>query len=93
MGERYILTLDCTYCNHTNVGVWYAPTCGEYLLRCSKCKKESFITAEMVVKKIEDVTKEDIREAFLMATSIIWKEEQIKRTVDDYYKNIKGGVG
>jgi len=87
MGDRYTFYPDCIYCNHTNEEVWYAPTCGVYTFKCEKCKKTNFITSDFTIKKIEDVTLQDIKDAFLMATSIDWDEEDIDRMCKETLKN------
>lgn len=39
MGDRYILTLTCPYCNQLNDDVYYAKSSGAMDHRCEKCGK------------------------------------------------------
>ena len=39
MGDRYILTIECL-CGHEDPEVYYAPTCGFSMHKCSACGHE-----------------------------------------------------
>ncbi len=89
MGDRYDIVLRCAYCDWVN-DVWYAPTCGAEMFRCGYtiCNKENFVTSEIKSKKVEDVTYEEVEEGFLMATSMSWSEEDIKRMCQERFEDI-----
>ncbi len=55
-----------------------------------ECKKKNFITSDFAVKKIEDVTLENVRNAFLMTSNVCWEKEQLKEICEDTLKQIKG---
>lgn len=93
MGDRYILVLNCTYCNQIDDDVWYAPTCGSETFICKKCKKINFITQDFKTKKIKDITYEDIKSGFLNNTNIVWKEEEIKRMCKRRFEELKKSNG
>ena len=88
MGERIILIRDCIYCGKTNDEIYFAPTCGFFTFKCEKCKKFNFITIDLKVKKVEDVTKDDVHQAISNASSMM-DEKMIKESADDYYKSLK----
>lgn len=43
MGDRWTLTLRCTFCGKTNDDVWYAPSCNCTTFNCEHCKKTNQI--------------------------------------------------
>lgn len=101
MGDRFEMTLKCTYCNMPNK-VYYAPTCGIYDFRCNSldfeskefpknkgCGKINFICSDFTVKKAEEVTEQNVIDAFEMATSMNHKPSAIKREAKQYIKNLK----
>jgi len=89
MGDRWYLDLKCVYCGNLNKDVWYSPTSSCDVFKCEKCKKTNFITGEHKVKRIEDVTKEEIAEGFSMNTNIAWTEKQIDKFAKDRLKQLK----
>lgn len=91
MGDRFELVKDCVYCGTKKDDIWYAPTSGFYTFECVKCKKENFITQDFNVKKLEDVTLDDVRDAFLMSSNVSWSDEDLDRMCKDTLKQIKGG--
>ena len=76
MGERYTLNINCVYCGEKNEDVWYAPTCNFYTFKCKKCEKHNFITSDFYPKKVENVTEQEVYNAFVMATSVGWDDEE-----------------
>lgn len=99
MGDRFYLSLNCAYCGKTSE-VYYAPTCGFYDFVCREdtneqakpkdgCGKKNFITASFDVKKLEDVTEEDVISAFEMATTADHSLDAIRRNAKSYLKNIR----
>ena len=92
MGDRFYLNLKCAYCG-TESSVWYAPTCGSYDFKCQDvsgedflpiesktgCGRTNFITASFEVKKAEDVTEEDVVQAFEMASNTFHSLSAIKK--------------
>jgi len=90
MGYRYELIKNCVYCKETNDDIYYAPTCGFLTFKCKKCEKENFITSIFTIKKIEDITYDDIYDSVSMASNIM-NEEQIESYAEEIYENIKKG--
>ena len=88
MGDRYELIRNCVYCGETEEEVWYAPTCNSFGFICKKCKKYNFITTDLKVKKIEDVTYDDVYWTVSNASNMM-DEEMIKSCADDFYKTLK----
>lgn len=90
MGDRWELNVACAYCNKTQEElVWYAPTCGSETFKCEKCGKESFITSDLIPKKIEDVTLDDVKDGFCNATNAAWTDEQIDKMCKKKLRQIK----
>lgn len=89
MGDRYELELKCAYCQNLNKDIWYAPTCNSYTFECEKCKKTSFITADLKAIKLERVTLFAIREGFLMCSNANLSEEQIDNCCKQTLKEIE----
>ena len=85
MGDRYELTKNCVYCNHIN-SCWYAPTCNSVTFTCEKCGKENFIVSDedFTVKKIEDVTYDDVYNAISSASNMM-DEKQIRNCADEMW--------
>jgi len=83
MGNRYELIRDCVYCGKTDDGVYYAPTCNFFTFTCEKCGRKNFITSDLKVKKMEEVTYEDIYEAVSMASNMMSDKQ-----IEDYAKGI-----
>ncbi len=88
MGDRYELIKDCVYCGKTDDRIWYAPTSGFLTFKCDKCKKENFITSDFEVKKIEEVTYEEVYDT-LAFTSTMMDEKQIKDYAKQLFKQLK----
>jgi hypothetical protein len=102
MGDRFWLKLKCAYCG-TESSVYYAPTCGDYDFKCQDlggydfmpvesktgCGGTNFVTASFEVKKAEDVTEEDVVQAFEMATSADHTLDAIKREAKSYLRNLQ----
>lgn len=91
MGDRYTLNLKCAYCNELNKDIWYAPTCNFFDFRCKKCDKMNFITNNFQVKKIGNITFEDVY-ASISSSSNIMSEKQIIQMAQDVYKRFKNEV-
>lgn len=89
MGDRYILSLNCAYCDKKNDDIWYAPTSNSYTFKCQKCGKLNFIISNFGVKKIEDATLEDIKKGFEMTTNVAWKEEEIDEMCKETLNSLK----
>lgn len=55
MGNRYILTLTCAYCDEKNEDVYYAESCSITTFKCVKCGKTNKIemNINIIAKKIE----------------------------------------
>lgn len=87
MGDRYEIDAKCAYCNHLNEGVWFAPTCSAMTFKCEECDKENFITMDFKIKKIEDVTYDEVEEA-ISGVSNFLDEGQIKKCAKDYFKRL-----
>jgi hypothetical protein len=90
MGCRYILTVNCPFCNDEINDYYYAPTCGVDDFECSNCGKISFIN-NMILQKPEDVSAKELTDEFLNALNM-WtpnKKEQkdiyneMKKKIDD----------
>jgi len=92
MGDRYYLTRECVYCGGINESIYYAPTCGIFTFDCEHCGRENFITAEFDVKELEEVTLEDVEEAFSMATNVDWSEKDFKEMCREFYENLRRRV-
>ncbi len=88
MGDRYELIKDCVYCGETEEDCWYAPTCNSFGFTCKKCKRYNFIATDFEVKKIEDVTYEEIYDT-LAFTSNMMDEKMIKSCAKEFYDNLK----
>lgn len=89
MGDRITLIRDCIYCGHANDDIYFAPTCGFLTFKCEKCKKENFITTDLEVKKIKNVTERDVYQAISNASNMM-SEELIKECANDFYQQLKG---
>jgi len=92
MGDRFILELDCAYCNKLNDEIWFAPTCNVYTYKCIFCNKVNFIHEgmnEFKSKKCEDVKYHEVKESFLKATNVTWNEDEIRSSCNDSYIYIK----
>lgn len=91
MGDRFYLKLKCAYCGKQNNDVYYAPTCCFYDFKCDDvtCNKMNFITAIFEVKKAEDVTEEDVIQAFEMASSASHSLDAIKKEARAYLRTLK----
>lgn len=77
MGDRYYLNLICAYCGKLNKDIYYAPTCNFYTFRCEHCDKYNFISNIQLAKKVEEVTYDEIKNAFFEATNARWDENDI----------------
>ncbi len=88
MGDRYELIRDCAYCGETEDEVWYAPTCGSLGFTCEKCGKYNFITTDLEVKKVEDVTFDDAYWAVNNASNMM-DEKLIKSVAQEFYDSLK----
>jgi len=88
MGKRFDLIKDCIYCKTANE-VWYAPTCNSLTFTCEKCGKENFIVfdEDFTVKKIGDVTYDDIHNAISQASNMM-DEKQIESCANDTWNNL-----
>lgn len=53
------------------------------------CGKINFITASFSVKKIEEVTEDDVVQAFEMATSVSHSQRAIRREAKQYIKDLQ----
>jgi len=88
MGDRIELIENCVYCGETEEEVWYAPTCNSFGFKCKKCGKYNFITTDLEVKKIEDITYGDVYWAINNASTMM-DEKQIKACAKEFYDNLK----
>ena len=88
MGDRYELDKECVYCGKLNQEIWFAPTCNSLTFKCEKCKKTNFITTDLDVKKLEEVTYEDVFWAIDNASNMMNKE-QITKCAKEYFKSLK----
>jgi len=88
MGDRYDLIRDCAHCGETEKDVWYAPTCNFFGFTCKKCKRYNFITTDLKVKKVDDVTYDDVYWAVNNASNMM-DEKQIKSCAQEFYDNLK----
>jgi len=91
MGDRYELIKACAYCGEVNEDIWYAPTCGSFTFDCEKCSKENFINTDFEVKKMSDVTYDDVYWAVNNASNMM-DEKQIEECAKDYWKAIQKQV-
>jgi len=106
MGDRFYLNLKCVYCGLISE-VYYAPTCGFYDFKCRTdniselsevqpvnvgCGKINFITATFEVKKVEEVTEDDVIQAFEMASTASHSLSAIKKEAKQYLKQLKRGL-
>lgn len=90
MGDRIDGSWNCVHCGVTEEEVWYAPTCNSFGFRCQKCGKYNFITTDLEVKKVEDVTYDDVYQAVNNASTMM-DEKQIKSVAEEFYdKEILG---
>lgn len=89
MGDRYELNKKCVYCNTLNEDIWYAPTCNSMTFKCSKCNKINFITTEFIVKRVEEVTYEDVYSAINNASNIM-DDKMIKECAKDFFDELRG---
>jgi len=89
MGDRYELIKNCVYCGTLHEDVYYAPTCGFLTFTCDKCGKQNFIVhdSNFTVKKMEDITYDDIHNAISQASNMM-NEEQIKSCADETWNNL-----
>lgn len=90
MGDRFYLELNCAYCNRTNKDVYYAPTCSFYDFTCEHCKKVNFISSDFSVKKLVDVSEQNVIDAFEMATIGGHSKALIKKEAKRYLNHLKG---
>ncbi len=90
MGDRYDLIRDCAYCEELN-DCYYAPTCNSFGFTCKKCGKYSFITTDLVAKKVEDVTYDDVYWAVNNASTMM-DEKLIKSVAQEFYDSLKKEV-
>lgn len=92
IGDRYDITVKCAYCKAPK-DTWYAPTSGCMTFKCGKCKKNNFVTMKVVtkfeVKKIEDTTLEDVKDAFSETTTASRSEEEENEICQDMFEQIK----
>jgi hypothetical protein len=88
MGDRYLLTLRCPYCDEINEDIWYAPTCNSMTSTCDYCNETFFIDEKLTTMKIKDVTYEDV-EIAIIYTSNFMDDKLIRKTAREYYKNLK----
>jgi len=84
MGDRIDLTENCLYCNCIN-SCWYAPTCNSFGFTCKKCGKYNFITTDLKVKKVEDVTYDEVYWEVNNASNMM-DEELIKSCAKEFYE-------
>lgn len=87
MGDRYELVRNCIYCGEVEEEVYYAPTCGFLTFKCQKCGKENFITEDLKVKKMEDVTYDDVYWAVCNASNMM-DEKMIKRYARETFEKM-----
>lgn len=89
MGDRYELSnLKCSYCKfHQEESQYYAPTCGFLTFKCEKCKRYNFITTDLEVKKIGDVTYDDVYLAINNASNMM-DEKMIESMAKDVFENL-----
>lgn len=89
MGDRWDLDKSCIHCGTENKSVWYSPTSNSYTFNCKSCKKTNFIKSNFEVIKVEDVTLDDIKDAFLMATNVVWTDEEVERMCKQTLKELR----
>lgn len=92
MGDRFILSLKCTYCNSINDNIWYAPTCTFYDFKCFSCHRTNFICADFSVKKAEDATEEDVVSAFEMASTVYHSTKAIRTEAKSFLRRLRKDV-
>ena len=88
MGDRYELVRACVYCGKVDDEIWYAPTSGFITFKCEKCHKENFITSDLKVKKMEDMTYEDVYDA-VSFTSNFMDDKQVENYAKEMFNKIK----
>ena len=92
MGDRYEGNFNCAYCGELNEDVYYAPTCSFYTFKCVKCNNTNFITEMGDVKKIENTTLDDVSDAFMSASNMMWDETQLKRIIKNDFEALTEGI-
>ena len=88
MGDRYELIENCAYCGEIEEDVWYAPTCNSFGFTCRKCGKYNFITTDFKVKKVDEITYDDVYWAVCNASNMM-NEKQIESSAKGFYDNLK----
>jgi len=92
MGDRYeLVNMKCVYCNENNEEVYYAPTSGFDTFRCKHCKRYNFVCFRegFPLKKLEDVTYEDVENGFINTTSLSWSDDEVVRMCQGRLEEIK----
>ncbi len=54
MGDRYIIEINCAWCNHTNKNLIYNQEWATDFF-CERCKKENDIEVNFVAKQVKEV--------------------------------------
>ena len=92
MGDRFELVKSCAYCGKINKDIWYAPTCNSFGFKCDKCGKYNFITTDFKVKKVEDISYEDVYWSISNASNMM-DEKQIEDCAREFYEELKEEKG
>lgn len=85
----YRLNTCCAYCNNINENVLYEPFEENCIYYCKSCKKPNFITFQGMSKKVEDVTKDDVKDSIIMELLFNLEEEEVEKISNAIMKRIE----